>query len=125
MKAVEITVTPLGRREVKRKAPNKIWSTARSLKPGEWLCYALAHPQPAASFLAIRDAWKPKFKPTLVTQAQWDHLILHHSHFSECNSVLYAPEAVEFEEAIEAEYKEDLDSRQQIYSSVVDEAQSN
>jgi hypothetical protein len=99
--------TALGHKIKKtRKAPNKVWSTARSLKPGVWLSFVCALP-----FTTIRDAWKFRLPVTQVTPEEWERLKTF-SYFSEVG----LPEDTELsEDDPDQEYHEALRERQQDY----------
>jgi hypothetical protein len=113
--------------EKKRAAPKKVWQTARSLKPGEWLSFACAQPQSRLEFTVIRDEWKAKFVCLSPTQEQWDALINNFSRFSEVNSALYLPETEgdEAEPDYESEYIKGVKERVEAYVKMTLEAESD
>ena len=50
----------------------KLWQTARSCKPGSWLCNAMAEPVHAEEFVALLEQWKFHEPVHVATQAEWD-----------------------------------------------------
>jgi hypothetical protein len=104
--------TALGHKIKKtRKAPNKVWSTARSLKPGVWLSHVCSLPSTPENFTAIRDAWKFRLPVTQVTPDEWERLKTF-SHFSE---VAPAYKSSEYE------YEKGLKERQEAYRDICEE----
>jgi hypothetical protein len=104
--------TALGHKIKKtRKVPNKVWSTARSLKPGVWLSFVCALPSTPENFTTIRDAWKFRLPVTQVTPEEWERLKTF-SYFSEIG----IPDGTDLPEGDpEVAYYEALRERQENY----------
>jgi hypothetical protein len=56
----------------KRVAKPKLWQTARSCKPGSWLCNAMAEPVHAEEFVALLNQWRFHEPVRVATQEEWD-----------------------------------------------------
>jgi hypothetical protein len=95
----------------KRKAPEKIWKTARSLKPGKWLMDALVEAPNSEMFTVVRDSYRFTEPAFTVTHEEWETYMRNQQNFGDIDGAGYAEDEPAFDEPAEWQKSNDAQLR--------------